>query len=129
MRTRLFLANILFWTHALIVVFWIGLFLVPTSIWPDRFTFQFYLTLVIVGHQFIWGAMIMPWTHKFRMVCILTTPTQLLRGLKISDPKNYDHSWLNELVGKKGVGVSHAISTLITLSVLSLATFQYLFLR
>lgn len=128
MRARLLLADLLFWMHFMIIAFWIGLFFVPTSVWPDRITFQFYLTLVIVGHQFIWGSLIMPWTHKFRMVCILTTPTQLLRGLKISDPKNYDHSWLNEFAGKKGIKITHKVSTLITFSILTLATYQFIFL-
>ena len=70
----------------------------------------------------------MPWTKKFRMVCILTTPMQILRGQKISDPKNYNHSFFKELAGKNGIKIPHAVSTLITFSALAIVTFQYLFL-
>jgi len=129
MKTKLFLANLLFGIHFIIVIIWLGLFLVPSSVWHDRIIFHFYLTVIIVTHQFLWGLAIMPWTRKFRMVCILTTPMQLLRGQKISDPKNYDHSFFQEFFGNQGLKIPHEISTLITFSALALATFQYLFLR
>lgn len=129
MKTRLFLANLLFWLHAAIVFVWLGLFLVPTSVWHDRITYHFYLNVAIIGHQFIWGAMIMPWTKKYRMVCILTTPMQFLRGQKISDPKNYDHSFFKELAGKNGIHIPHRTSTLITFSAFILSLIQYFFFR
>jgi hypothetical protein len=129
MKIRLFLANLLFWIHVATVVFWAGLFLVPTSLWHDRITFHFYLTIVIVGHQFLWGLMIMPWTHKFRMVCIITTFVQLLRNQKISDPKNYSHSFFKEMVGKRGIQAPHWASTTLTFSILGLITLQFIFLR
>ena len=129
MKIRLFLADILFWIHVAIVTVWIGLFLVPSSVWHDKVTFHFYLTIVIIVHQFIWGFLIMPWTKKFRMVCILTTPMQLLRGQKISDPKNYSHSFFKELFGKGGLQVPHATSTFITFSILFLVSLQYFFFK
>lgn len=129
MKIRLILADLLFWLHFIIGTVWLGLFLVPSSIWSDKITFHFYLTLLIVGHQFFWGLMIMPWTRKFRMVCILTTPMQLLRGQKISDPKNYDHSFFKELAGRNGIKIPHKVSTIITFSAFILSTLQYLFLR
>jgi hypothetical protein len=125
MRGKLLLADFLFWTHVAIVIFWAGLFLIPVSVWNDRITFQFYLTAIIVGHQITWGAMIIPWTHKFRMVCILTTLVQLLRNEKISDPKNYNHSFFQELAGKRGIPVPHWASTLITFTILTLISFQF----
>ncbi len=139
MKTRLFFAELLFWLHFIVGSIWLGLFLVPSSVWlaslepwrsgPDKITFHFYLTIAIVGHQFIWGLLIMPWTKKFRMVCLLTTPMQILRGQKISDPKNYEHSFFKELAGNQGIKVPHAISTLITFSALSLIIYQFFFLR
>lgn len=126
---KLFLADILFWIHFIIGTIWLGLFLVPSSLWQDKITFHFYLTIIIVAHQFLWGLLLMPWTRKFRMVCILTTPMQILRGEKISDPKNYNHSFFKELVGKNGVQIPHFISTLITFSALFLVIYQYFFLR
>ncbi len=126
---KLFLADFLFWIHFIVGSIWLGLFLAPSSLWPDKITFHFYLTVAIVGHQFLWGLLIMPWTRKFRMVCVLTTPMQLLRGQKISDPKNYSHSFLKELVGKNGIKIPHAFSTLLTFSALGLIIYQYFFLR
>lgn len=129
MMPKLFLANLLFWIHFVIGSIWLGLFLVPSSVWHDKITFHFYLTIAIVSHQFLWGLLIMPWTRKFRMVCILTTPMQLLRGEKISDPKNYEHSFFKELVGKNGLKVPHAFSTALTFSALGLVIYQFFFLR
>lgn len=129
MRMKLLFADLLFWIHFITGTIWLGLFLVPSSAWHDKITFHFYLTIAIVGHQFLWGVLLMPWTRKFRMVCLLTTPMQILRGEKISDPKNYDHSFFKELVGNQGIQIPHAISTLITFSALFLVTLQYLFLR
>lgn len=129
MKIRLFSANLLYLSHVVTVLIWIGLFLVPVSLWPDRITFHFYMTVIIVISQFIWGIMIMPWTRKFRLVCALTTFTQLLRNQKISDPKNYSHSFFKELFGNHGIKIPHAVSTLITFSILSLVTFEFFFLQ
>jgi hypothetical protein len=128
-KIKSFLANILFWIHFIIVTIWFGLFLVPISIWHDKIVFHFYLTVVIVAHQLLWGLILMPWTKKFRMVCVLTTFMQLLRGQKISDPKNYDQAWLKELIGNKAIIIPHTFSTIITFSILALVTFQYFFLH
>lgn len=129
MKTKLFLANLLFWIHFITVTIWFGLFLVPSSVWHDKIIFHFYLTILIVGHQLLWGLILMPWTHKFRMVCVLTTPMQLLRGQKISDPKNYDQTWLKEVIGKQGVKIPHTFSTIITFSAVILVTLQFFFSR
>lgn len=122
-----FLGTVIFWLHAGFVTFWYGLFLIPESIFPGRIEFQFYLTIAIVFHQFIWGFLILPWTHKYRMVCILTTITQWLRGQDISDPSNYDHSFTQELFKEIGIKVPHKAATFITFSVLVLVTIQYAF--
>lgn len=129
MKVKLFFAEMLFWVHFLIGSVWLGLFLVPSSLWHNKITFHFYLTIVIVVHQFLWGLILMPWTKKFRMVCLLTTPMQILRGQKISDPKNYSHSWFKELVGNQGIQIPHAFSTALTFSALALIIYQYFFLR
>jgi hypothetical protein len=129
MKAKLLLANFLYWIHVAIVLSWVGLFFVPISVWHDRIAFHFYLTLLIVGHQFIWGSIIMPWTKKFRMVCVLTTFMQLLRGQSISDPENYEHSWFKEFAGKQGIKIPHAASTLLAFSILALTTYQFFFLQ
>lgn len=126
---RDFLAKIIFLTHSVIVVFWVGLFFVPARLWPDKITFHFYLTLAIVANQFLWGFLIIPWTKKYKMVCFLTTMNQLLRGRSVSDEENYRHSFLQEFFGKAGITVSHRFATVFTFSILIIVTIQYLFFR
>ena len=129
MQTRLLVAEAVFWLHVLIVAFWYSLFFVPLSMWPwgDKITFHFWLTIGIVFHQFAWGALLMPWTKKYRMVCALTTFMQLLRGKDIADPKNYDHSFTQELVGRTGATIPHRLTTIITLSILTVVSIQFFF--
>ncbi len=129
MQTRLLLAEALFWLHVAIVAFWYSLFFVPSFLWPwgDKISFHFWFTIGIVFHQFAWGAIIMPWTKKYRMVCGLTTLMQLLRGKDIADPKNYDHSFMQELFGKTGVTIPHRLTTIITLSILTVVSIQFFF--
>ncbi|MDO8470930.1 MAG: hypothetical protein Q7S63_03140 [bacterium] len=129
MKFRLFLAEFIFWAHVLIVAFWWGLLFVPSSWWPEKIAFHFYFTLGIVFHQFLWGFLLMPWTKKFRMVCALTTPMQLLRGDNLSDPKNYDHSFMKEMFGKTGLTVSNRLATILTFTILTIVSIQYFFLR
>ena len=127
--SKRFFGELIFWAHIIIVGFWYALFLVPTSLWADKITFHFYFTLGIVGHQFLWGAAIMPWTKRYRMVCILTTPMQILRGQNISDPKNYDHSFTTEFIKRVGFKVSHKVSTILTFTILTIVTIQFFFFR
>lgn len=126
---RNFLANLVFFLHIPVVLFWWGLFLVPVQWWPNRIPFHFYLTLGIIFHQIVWGIMIMPWTGKFRMVCILTTLMQVLRGKNIADPNNYSHSFLVEFFGKIGLKFTHRMATLATWIVLFSIFLQYMFFR
>jgi len=122
-------SKLVFLIHCLIVFFWVGLFFVPVSFWPEKIIFHFYLTLLIVFNQFVWGLLIMPWTKKYRMVCFLTTINQLLRGDSISDERNYDHSFTQELFGRAGIKISHRFATYFTFTILIVVTFQYLSLK
>ena len=123
---RNFFAELIFWMHLFVVLFWYSLFFIPQDWWPDKVSFLFHLTLGIVLHQFVWGFMIMPWVGKYRMVCILTTIMQYLRGQKISDSKNYDHSFSQEFFGRRGITIPHRATTFLTLAILIIVTFQYL---
>ena len=125
-KKRSLFAKFTFWLHSTIVTFWYALFLVPLSFWADKIVFHFQFTLFIIFNQFFWGFLILPWTKKYRMVCFLTTITQLLRGEDISDKKNYDHSFSQEYFKKFGINISHRMSTVITFTILFLVTIQYL---
>ncbi len=122
-----FFAQTIFWLHFLFVLFWYGLFFIPTSWWLAKVTFHFYLTLFVIAQQFVWGVMITPWTGKYRMVCFFTTVTQFLRGQKISDPKNYEHSFFQELFGRRGLAISHRKTTLLTITTLTIVAIQFFF--
>lgn len=123
---RNFFAKIIFLVHVVIVLVWWGLFFVPASHWPEKIIFHFYLTMIIVTHQIIWGFLILPWTGKYRIVCILTTLTQLLRGQSISDDRNYDHSFTRELLGKVRIKkLPHRFSAMMAFVILIIVSIQY----
>lgn len=121
--------KLIFWLHSLFIIFWCGLFFVPISWWPGKISFHFFLSLGVVLQQFSWGFLIMPWTKKYRMVCFLTTFTQLLRGQKISDPKNYEHSFVKESLNIVGLKVSHRFATILTFTILVVTTIRYVFFQ
>jgi len=123
------LAQLIYVAHVGVIVVWWGLFFVPLSWWIDKVFFQFYLSLFIVTQQFLWGFLIMPWTRKYRMVCFLTTLTQLLRGKNIADKENYSHSFFKEIFAKGGIKIPNRASTVITFAVLLLTTIQYIRFR
>ena len=120
-----FLIKFVYWSHFGIGFFWCGLFFLPTSFWPDKISFQFFLTITIIGHQFIWGGFIKLRTGKFRPACVLTTITQYLRGLSISSPKNYNHSFTREIFEKIGVPLPQKIAPVIGFIIFLVATIQY----
>ena len=90
-------AETLFWMHVVIFIGWFGLFWIPLSIWPGRVVFHFWYITFAVGSELLTGLLLMPVMLKYRIVCPLTTWMQHVRGYKISDPKNFDHSFVREL--------------------------------
>ncbi|MEM2125713.1 MAG: hypothetical protein QXQ53_04880 [Candidatus Methanosuratincola sp.] len=125
---RAFAAEVIFWLHLVIVLFWVSLFFVPVDWWQGRISFHFYFSLVVILHQFVWGAIIMPWTKRYRMVCILTTLMQSLRGFKLSRVENYGHSFTEELFARARVNVPKIVPTILTLSIVA-ASFTLYFLH
>jgi len=127
MRNRI--AETIFWSHAVIVIFWWGLLLVPTSVWTNKISFHFYLSTSIVVHQFIWGAFILPWTKHYRPICILTTIMQWIRGKRLSNELNYQHVWTKEFFQRIGWGLPQRGATIITAVVFTIVNIQYFFFR
>ena len=126
---RGFLKEFIYSLHLLTGLFWLVLFFLPTAWWSGKISFQFFLTIMILTHQFFWGALLRHWTGKFRMVCFLTTVTQLLRGIPISDPQNYNHSFTRELFRKVGVPLPQRVIIILTLTIFTVATVQYFFFQ
>jgi len=122
-------ANLFFWLHSFIIIFWLGLFFVPLHWWPGKIIFHFHLTLFIIAQQCFWGLLLTPFTGEYRMVCFLTTITQLLKGQKISDPENYNHSFLKNFFENKGINVSHRMLVFLAWAALAVVSIQYLSLK
>ena len=104
---------------------WFGLFFLPLSWWPDKISFQFFFTITIIGHQFIWGGFIKLRTGKFRPTCFLTTMTQRLRGFAISNPQNYDYSFTKEIFNKIGIPLPQKAIPALAFAIFTVATIQY----
>ena len=122
---RNFLTDFVCLSHFGIGFFWCSLFFLPASWWPDKISFQFFLTITVIGHQFVWGGLIKFRTGKFRPVCVLTTITQRLRGLAISNPENYEHSFTKEIFRKIGIPLPQKAVPALAFIIFIVATIQY----
>lgn len=125
MRNRL-LATILFWLHLPIVVLWFGLFLVPKSIWAVKVSFHFWFIAGIMFIQLLWGIYL---TKKIDIICPLTTWMQYLRGYPRDSKKNYQHSYISELLQKLRIPVYYKGINILLLITLVLVTVQYIWFR
>ena len=119
-----FLINFIFWLHLPLVVFWFGAFVIPLSIFPDRIYFHFWFIALLLILQFIWGIILYPKTKKIDLICPLTTLMQSLRGYQIKDKKNYNHSFIAELLAKLKINLSFFL-----VNILLLITFLIVFLQ
>ena len=115
--------------HFVLVTVWFGLFLVPTSLWSWKVSFHFFFVTTAVALQFLWGFVLMPVTKKYRMICPLTTPMQILRGYPISDERNNNHSCIKEFFERLGMKVPKKAVTASTFISLGAVTAQYFFFR
>ncbi|MBI2176233.1 hypothetical protein HYU40_02685 [Candidatus Woesearchaeota archaeon] len=122
-------AETMFWLHFVMVAMWFGLFLVPASLWAGKISFHFWFILIAVAMQFGWGAVLMPVTKKYRMVCPLTTAMQLLRGYPVADARNNNHSCIKEFFHRIGKPVPKKAVTISTFVSLGIVTLQYFFFR
>lgn len=120
------LAEGIFWIHFAIVFFWYGLFFIPADWWQGKISFHFFFTVGIMLQQVLWGAILLPWTKRYKLVCVLTTIMQLLRGEKISSEKNYQHSWTREFLERMGLKIPEGGPLIVNLFVLFAVSFQYL---
>ncbi len=85
--------------HLAIALAYMAGFLIPSSVWPQRIDAHFWLCLSLLILSYIWGLM---WTLKFRdhiySICLLDTLEQSLRGYSIYDSRNYNYSFIEELL-------------------------------
>lgn len=126
MRSRAVLGEILFWLHLPIVLLWLGLFFVPESIVPGKTVFHFWFIAIVFASQMLWGLALIPIRKRFGAgVCPLTTLTQWTRGYAITDKRNYDHTFLEELMRRWHLGISARIRQVILYSTLILIIIEY----
>src|SRR3989338_1165005 len=77
--------DIIFWSHVVLGTSWVGLLFVPPNIWPNKISFYFFLTLGVVLHQAVWGALVIPWAKRYELVCMLTTLERVVRGERLAE--------------------------------------------
>lgn len=97
------LPRLLYVTHSIISLFWFILFLIPTSFWHNRISFQFWYALGLVGVQYMWGTY---QQKSFCSICPITTWQQEQRGYSRTDPLNYKHSFIHEMFNDFGISLS-----------------------
>lgn len=122
------LGEIIFWVHAVIVAGWLGLFFVPQGLWEGKASFHFFLTLLILGHQVVWGAILWLWSKKFDFVCILTSMAQWVRGEEIAAEASYREKWTKEFFGRFGISISWSTMVALRIAGAVLLIAQYLLL-
>ncbi|MFH0819869.1 MAG: hypothetical protein V1892_02445 [bacterium] len=121
--------NFLYLIHLAIVIIWFGLFFVPKFLWPGRVTFHFWFIFIFMLIQMGWGAAMMPYMKKYRIVCPLTTLMQKLRGYPFGDKKNFDHSFIREFLANLKIQAPYGSIGLVNYLSLGLITIQYLLFR
>lgn len=121
------LESIVFWLHFPIVLILFGMFLIPNFIWNKSITFHFWYVITIIITQITWGLIIINKTKRIDIVCPLTTLMQSIRGYKIEDKRNYDHSYIAELLEKLGFKVKYKTINFVIISTVVITTVQYFF--
>lgn len=126
---RTFWTEIVFWLHLPIVVIWFGTFFIPLSLWPNRITFHFWCILILLLLQLLWGIILYPKTKKVNFICPLTTLLQHLRGYPIESKKNYNHSFIAELLERFHIRISFQWVNIMLWVTFIIVAIQYLWFR
>ena len=125
-RLRARVARVIFGAHLLVGALWVGLFFVPPAVWTSKISFHFFFTWAVVIHQMIWGAILMLFTKRYELVCVLTTLEQIVKGERVNEARKYRHMVIKKFFEKAGWGIPQRGATILTLFALLLVTFQYL---
>ena len=120
-----FLIDILFWLHCPLVIIWFGLFFIPGSLWQNKIVFHFWFISIFLLGQLAWGGILYPKINKIMLICPLTTLMQYFRGYPIKDKRNYNHSFIAELLNRLNINVSfHWVSILLIITLI-IVSIQY----
>ena len=115
--------------HIIFFISWVGLFFIPTSVWPNRIFYNFWYVLGIILLSFIWGNFIRRYNKNGNLfVCPLTTMTQYLRGYGIKDETNNNHLFLSEILGLLSIKYNKTIMIIGGSLSLLVISYQYFLL-
>ena len=115
--------------HLMIVLMLVALFLVPKSLVPNIAAIQLYYTIWVAASQAFWGVMMIRIKKKFSIVCPLTTMMQYLRGYSPLDERNYNHSFIAEVMDHYNVKVQNKTINTLMYVTLGLVVVRFLWLN
>lgn len=121
-----FAVHLLFWLHLPVVILYFGLLFVPLSAWPEKVVFHFWVFVIIVGAEVLWGLYMRRNSRKMDIVCPLTSWMQFLRGYRLSDVRNYGHSYIAELLGVFGFRVRYSVVNYFMMGAGAIILIEYL---
>jgi len=127
MQNKEWLINIIYWIHLPLVLIWLGLFFVPSSVWHYKIRFHFWYAVSLTVIQFLWGMCIFPFTKKIGIICPLTSLIQYLRGYPFHSPKNYSHTYVAEVSNRLRIRINDKSVNILTLVTLGIIIFQFVF--
>ena len=121
------LGEVLFWLHLPVVLVWIGLFFFPQAWWEDKVSFHFWFIITVFASQVLWGIAMISVRKRFGAgVCLLTTLTQYVRGFSISDPRNYNHTFIIEFCERFRIRLHDSVLNTLLVSTLVAVGVQFL---
>lgn len=123
---NIFLINLIFSIHLILVLIWFGLFLIPVSIWSMKTEFHFWYMTVLLIVQFVWGLALYNQTKKVTFICPFTTLMQFLRGYSIKDKMNYNHSFIAELFSRLKIKLSFSSVNILLIITYIIVAIQFL---
>jgi hypothetical protein len=127
--TDTFGIKLLWILHLMIVVVLVLLFFVPKSLVPHINLIHLLYTLWVALSQIFWGIIMVRVTKRFSIVCPLTTMMQYLRGYKPTDIRNYDHSFIVEVMEHYNVKLQHQTINILMYVVLGLVIVRFMWLN
>ena len=99
------LSEIFFWSHFLIFAGWFLPFFIPVSVWSNKIYYHVWYMIFVLSINYVWGFVFLLKLNKYVIACPWTTITQWLRGFDITNPKNYNHSFVLEISEMWGVNM------------------------
>jgi len=108
--------------HLLFVLFAVGMFFIPKTIWPQKVEIHFFIVWGMLLSQVLAGLYYLPIVGKFYFACPLNNLEDHYGGRDIHE--HLGRSSIGEFC-KKYLGLPYELGTIITLAILIGVTLQY----